>query len=81
MTKTIKAGAVTLDSARYQLMTLNELATDVRDQWVADTDLKGKATIVPFRDPCFEPGITVQVLIEGRYYYRKLESIDLQENK
>lgn len=78
MTKTIKAGTVTLNGARYSLMTIDDPCSDC-PQWIADTDIKGKATIVPYRHKCFAPGIPVQILIEGRYYYRKLEPIDLQE--
>ena len=77
--KTIKAGIVTLDGARYSLMTIDDPLADC-PKWIADTDIKGKALINPDpRHSCFAPGVPVQIMIEGRYYYRKLQPIDLQE--
>ncbi len=76
----IKAGTVTLDNARYALMTTDTLDSG-KNQWIIDTDIKGKALILPFRATCFEPGIIVQVFIEGRSCYRKLAPINLQENE
>jgi len=72
MMTNIHKGTVVLDNDLYDLLTLDDPACDT-PKWIADTDLSGPANIVPYRDPAFEQGVTVQIVIEGRYYYRKLQ--------
>jgi len=70
----IKKGTVTLDNRRYELRTHETM--DGGERGMIDTDLSGKANITPYRAKCFAPGVTVQIVIAGRHYFRALEPIE-----
>jgi hypothetical protein len=74
MMATIKKGTVTLEKNPYRLMTVDIPCEN--PEWIEDKDLNGKADVIPYRETCFAPGVTVRIILDGRYYYRKLKLID-----
>lgn len=75
----IKKGTVTLDDHPYALMTHETMDGGRGERWITDTNISGKATITPYRAKRFAAGVTVQIVIDGRHYFRTLSPIKQEQ--